>query len=53
MIEGINLCKTFDRRPLFDTFNFKIETGEFVLNFATGGFLFLSITLIFFVIVQL
>ncbi|MBQ1787089.1 MAG: ATP-binding cassette domain-containing protein [Turicibacter sp.] len=37
MIEGINLCKTFDRRPLFDTFNFKIETGEFVCFSGVSG----------------
>lgn len=37
MIEGINLCKTFDRRPLFDAFNFNIETGEFVCFSGVSG----------------
>lgn len=37
MIEGINLSKRFENRVLFENFNFKIESGEFVCFSGVSG----------------
>lgn len=37
MIEGINVCKRFGENVIFDHFNFKVETGEFVCFTGRSG----------------
>lgn len=37
MIEGINICKKFGEHVIFDNFNFKINTGEFVCFAGKSG----------------
>ena len=37
MIEGIELSKRFEGRVLFENFNFKIESGEFVCFSGVSG----------------
>ena len=37
MIEGINICKKYDEHIIFDMFNFKIESGEFVCFSGKSG----------------
>lgn len=37
MIEGINVCKRFGENIIFDHFNFKVETGEFVCFTGKSG----------------
>lgn len=37
MIEGINVCKRFGENVIFDHFNFKVETGEFVCFTGKSG----------------
>lgn len=37
MIEGINICKKYDKHVIFNNFNFKIESGEFVCFSGKSG----------------
>lgn len=37
MIEGINLCKSFDKKILFTDLSFQIQTGEFICFSGESG----------------